>query len=166
MELHRKSKVWIQPLLFMLFSLFCVALPSLAYLVGWIIVVGQFILWIGGGICAIGGAYALFMAVRPFRFRIDEAGLSLRLSEFKGMSSPISWERIEAIIMERTPDGGRRIVLVPTEDADIGVTPEYANKADGRPSVILVKLDDVKETPDQIASTLRAYAGTRFLAMA
>jgi hypothetical protein len=165
MELHRKPKVLIQPLLFMVFGLLSMALPSVAYLFGWVIVLGQFILWIGGGFCAIAGAYGVYTAMRTFHFRIDESGLSLRSSDLKGISPHISWECIDAIIVERGPDGGPRIVLVPVEDANIGVKPEYVNKVDGRPSVILIKMADVKETSDQIAAALRTYAGARFLAM-
>ena len=164
MELHRSPRVLMQPLLFMLLGLLSMALPSVAYLFGWIFVLGQFILWIGGGFCAVAGAYGVYAAMRTFRFQIDESGLHLSLPDVKGINPHIPWECIDTIIVEGRPDGGPRIVLVPAEDAQIGVEPQYANKVDGRPSVILIKVAEVKESSDQVAAGLRTYAGTRFLA--
>ncbi|MEV4514617.1 hypothetical protein AB0K00_37360 [Dactylosporangium sp. NPDC049525] len=74
----------------------------------------------------------------------------------------VGWASIEAIMFEPRPDGHPRLVLVPAAGADLGVPAEYRNGVDGRPSVILVNIADVRESPDQVRAALQRYAGDRY----
>jgi hypothetical protein len=102
------------------------------------------------------------MELRPFRCRIDEHGLTLRLPDDPTLARSVGWGSIEAIMLEPRPDGNPRLVLVPAAGADLGMPAEYRNGVDGRLSIILVKSSDVREAPEEIRAALRRYAGSRY----
>ena len=52
---------------------------------------------------------------------------------------------------------------MPSRDADLGVVAEYRNKVDGRPSIILLSLDSLRESEDQVIQALQTYGGQRFI---
>ncbi|MBV1849606.1 hypothetical protein KUA19_05625 [Catellatospora sp. NEAU-YM18] len=75
---------------------------------------------------------------------------------------------MEALIIEPytgtlAGNGAPRLVLVPAPGADLGVAAEYQNKIDGRPSIILLSLDSILESLEQVKLGLSTYAGARFI---
>ncbi|MBM0256460.1 hypothetical protein JNW89_05860 [Micromonospora sp. 4G55] len=59
--------------------------------------------------------------------------------------------------------GAPRLLLVPSADADLGTVAEYQNKVDGRSSIILLPLDSLRASQDQVVQVLATYAGQRFI---
>jgi hypothetical protein len=108
------------------------------------------------------GLLFLYSGLKPFRFRIDEHGLTLRLPDESALARSVGWGSVEAIMLEPRPDGPPRLVLVPAAGVDLGVPAEYRNAIDGRASIILLSTSDVRETPDRIDAALRRYAGDRY----
>ncbi|WP_203934349.1 hypothetical protein [Virgisporangium ochraceum] len=108
------------------------------------------------------GLLFLYPGLKPFRFRIDGHGLTLRLPDESALARSVGWGSVEAIMLEPRPDGPPRLVLVPAAGVDLGVPAEYRNSVDGRASIILLSTSDVRETPDRIDAALRRYAGDRY----
>lgn len=163
MQLHRSRSSLVACLLFL------VAGPAIVWASqnGWelrllFIPVGSGALFALGGLTTIGAAIALVNRLLPFEFAMDELGLRLR--RVAGISRSLPWAAVAAVILEPpTVDKGKpRLILVPADGADLGVATEYANKLDGRPSVVLLALDALKESQDEIARALSTYAGPRF----
>ena len=110
------------------------------------------------------GAVALVSALRPFRFRINADGLTIRRP---GLRREIRWAEVDALVLDEplrrdgysTPP---RLLLVPAQ----GVTFEPVtarHPIDGRPAIELLVLDQVREQPEQVSAALTRYAGTRFV---
>lgn len=113
------------------------------------------------------GCLALVSALRPFRFRIDAEGLSIRRP---GLRREIPWAEVDALVLDDPPrrDGYSappRLLLVPVP----GVTLEPVtarHPLDGRPAIELLVLDQVREQPEQVSAALTRYAGGRFVDLA
>jgi hypothetical protein len=122
-------------------------------------------MFVFGLIAAIIGVLSLASRLFPFGFVIDESGLRLR--RVGGISRSVPWAAVAAVILEPpvTAKGKPVLVLVPADGADLGVSATYPNKLDGRPSVVLLSLDDLRESQDDIARALSTYAGSRFTDM-
>ncbi|WP_155374238.1 hypothetical protein [Catellatospora vulcania] len=109
----------------------------------------------------------LVSAFRPAPVTLDGAGLSLRTA---GIKRTLPWSAVDAVILEPYTEevGGRteataRLVLVPAAGVDLGVSTDYRNTVDGRPSVILVSLKSLRATNAEVAGALNHYAGSRFV---
>lgn len=102
---------------------------------------------------------------RAHRFRVDAHGLALTRGDW---ATEVLWSQVESVILYQGPaiDGrvACRLLLVPVPDTmlDRGLV-HAPNPVDGRPCRVLLDLAKVKDTPDQIAATLAAYGGDRFL---
>ncbi|MEU7820066.1 hypothetical protein [Catellatospora sp. NPDC049133] len=98
-------------------------------------------------------------------FRVDAHSLSLTRGAW---ATEVLWSQVETVILYQGPglDGGVvcRLLLVPVPGAllDRGLV-HAPNPVDGRPCRVLLDLAKVKDTPDQIAATLAAYGGDRFV---
>ena len=81
-----------------------------------------------------------------------------------GNSRSLPWTAVDTVLLEppATAKGKPQLVLVPADGADLGVRAEYRNKLDGRPSVVLLSLDALHESQEEIVSALSTYAGPRF----
>ncbi|GAA2605047.1 hypothetical protein GCM10010399_40120 [Dactylosporangium fulvum] len=95
---------------------------------------------------------------------ISEAGLALRVA---GINRAVPWSAIDAVLVEAhvdTTDNSRtlRLVLVPAQGADLGVPAAYQNTVDGRPSVVLLDLDEIHDAESAIQA-LGRFAHDRFV---
>ena len=59
--------------------------------------------------------------------------------------------------------GHPRLLLVPSAGADLGLPAEYVNTVDARGSIVVVSLDQLRESTDQVVGAFRTYAGPRFV---
>ncbi|MEU5941744.1 hypothetical protein ABZ807_21745 [Micromonospora sp. NPDC047548] len=110
----------------------------------------------------VSGLAGLFLAYRPFRFRIGDDGLDLRRP---GLRRLVRWPELDALVLEQPPPrsgspAAPRLVAVPATGVALG-RPLDA-RVDGRPAVELLDLAQVRETPDEIAAALTRCAGPRF----
>jgi hypothetical protein len=117
-----------------------------------------------GLFCAALGVGIPINASRPSPMVIDESGLHLRVAGIKQM---LPWTAVDALILEpgqgSTNNEPPRLILVPAAGANLGVPVKYANRVDGRPSVILLSLGSVKVSVDELKQTLARCAGARFI---
>ncbi|MCP2322140.1 hypothetical protein HDA40_000647 [Hamadaea flava] len=124
---------------------------------------GPFSLYFLGSIAVAGGLAVVVWGFRPAPVVLSDAGLGLRTA---GVKTTLPWPQVDALILE--PPGGsggeaHRLVLVPATGVDLGVPIEYPNKADRRKSLILVKLDGLQPTVDEVKKAARRYAGAKFV---
>jgi hypothetical protein len=128
---------------------------------------GSTALLVLGVLAILGALWGLRQAFRPDPVTIDGAGLRVRLA---GTNRMLPWGAIDAVFLEPhvNHDDTRthRLIVVPAPGADTGVAADYRNQADGRPSIILLALDEIAEPVDEVARALAAYAGHRFAARA
>ena len=116
------------------------------------------------GVLAFAAAlYPLRLLLRPDPVIIGEAGLLVRTAGINGL---VPWPAVESVLLATQVDptsGNRttRLVLVPAVGAGLGVPAESAG--DGRPSVVLLSIEDIREAADQVAEALRRFAGPRFV---
>jgi len=116
------------------------------------------------GVLAFAAAlYPLRLLLRPDPVIIGEAGLLVRTAGINGL---VPWPAVESVLLATHVDptsGNRttRLVLVPAVGAGLGVPAESAG--DGRPSVVLLSIEDIREAADQVAEALRRFAGPRFV---
>lgn len=112
------------------------------------------------------GGLVIYQAVRPFRFRIGPDGLTM---QSRGATRSIPWDGVAAVVLDQPAPGaggpdrqGPRLLLAAADGADVGLPMTASSTAyDGRCAVLL-GLDDVRESPDQVAEALTRYAGDRF----
>lgn len=120
-------------------------------------------LGVGG---AVAGGVLIFRAARPFQFRIGPDGLTMR---GKGGTRTIPWADVEAVILDQpAPGSGNdrpspRLLLAAAAGADIGLPTTASSPAHEGGCAVLLDLDDVVESPDQVAEALTRYAGHRFV---
>jgi hypothetical protein len=124
--------------------------------------VGSTALFVFGVLAMVAAAITLVGQLLPFEFAMDEAGLRLR--RVAGINRSLPWASVDTVILEppATAKGKPQLVLVPADGADLGVRADYTNKLDGRPSVVLLSLDALRESREQVVSALSTYAGPRF----
>ena len=111
------------------------------------------------------GVVALLAALRPFRFRINADGLTVRRP---GLRRQIPWAEVDALVLDRPParDGRPatpRLLLVPPPGVTLGGPATARHPLDGRPAVELLDLDQVREKPEQVAEALTRFGGDRFV---
>ncbi|MDG4805564.1 hypothetical protein O7634_02170 [Micromonospora sp. WMMD1120] len=153
-ELRRSRGALVLALVCVLGGVVLVALPPDGALLRTIIAVGAIAL----------GAVALVSALRPFRFRIDPEGLTIRRP---GLRRVVPWAEIDALVLDEPPrrDGRPsppRLLLVPAPG--VLMEPVTArHPLDGRPALELLVLDQVREQPEQVADVLTRHAGDRFV---
>ncbi|MFC4022127.1 hypothetical protein ACFOW4_29915 [Micromonospora sp. GCM10011542] len=151
MELRRSRGALVLPLVCVLAGVVLLALPRDDALLRTLVAVGAILL----------GVVALLAALRPFRFRIDADGLTVRRP---GLRRQIPWAEVEALVLDRPParDGRPappRLLLVPPP----GGPATARHPVDGRPAVELLDLDQVRQKPEQVAEALTRFAGNRFV---
>jgi hypothetical protein len=130
-----------------------------------IVPVGAGPLLVVGVVMVLGVLAVLAGSFRFAPMMLDGSGLRLRVA---GINRSVPWASIDAVILEPhtgTLDstGAPRLVLVPSADADLGVVAEYRNKVDGRPSIILLSLDSLRESQDHVVRAFKTYGGERFI---
>ncbi|MEU5945954.1 hypothetical protein ABZ793_10375 [Micromonospora sp. NPDC047465] len=122
--------------------------------------------WLFGGVAALmGGAFAV-SELKPFRFHIGVEGLTLRLA---GLDRLVPWAEIDSVILDEpvpTP-GGRKptspsLLLVPATGSTIDRPRTGRSPLDGRPALVLLDLDDVRQSADEVAAALARFGGSRF----
>jgi hypothetical protein len=165
MELHRR-----RPNLFWIAFFLVGGLVTIwASQNGWqlrilVVPLGSGALLVVGLIMVLGALAGLARTFRPAPITLDESGLRLRVA---GIDRSVPWASIDALILEpyqgTLESGAPRLLLVPTADADLGTAAEYQNKVDGRPSIILLPLDSLRASQDQVIQALTTYAGQRFI---
>ncbi|WFE30088.1 DivIVA domain-containing protein [Solwaraspora sp. WMMD791] len=137
------------------------AIVLLCLPIGWPI---RILLWVGGA--ALLGVLTV-RTVRPFRFRIGPDGLTFGSG---GATRSVPWTDVAAVVLDQPSAGAGggdrpspRLLLAPAGGADVGLPTTASSTAyDGRCAVLL-DLDDVVESPDQVAEALTRYAGDRFV---
>jgi hypothetical protein len=116
------------------------------------------------GVLAFAAAlYPLRLLLRPDPVTIGEAGLLIRAAGINGL---VPWPAVESVLLATHIDptsGNRttRLVLVPAAGAGLGVPVE--STGDGRPSVVLLSIEDIREPVGRVAEALRRFAGPRFV---
>lgn len=128
----------------------------------------QVLVLLAGAAALIGGIRLLVRGLRPWRFGIGADGLTLRQA---GLDRTLGWHEIESLILHlpvpevaansqaRSP----RLLLVPATGVDLGRPADVPSPVDDRPSVLLLDLSDVKDSPDDVAGALAAAGGRRFV---
>ena len=130
---------------------------------------------IGSVVYVVVGGLALLIAIvvvreerRPFRFAIDPHGLNLRA---RGINRLVPWAEIDAVILDQPVPragslndrrSGPHLVLVPAAGSELAGRVTAESLSDGRAGLVVLDLDDVKESREQIAAALRTFSGGRF----
>jgi hypothetical protein len=125
--------------------------------------VGSNALLVAGVLAALASLYGLRHLFRPHPIHIDEPGLTLRMS---GINQTVPWTALDAVILEPHADGRSvtaRLLLVPAVGVDLGKKADHPSPIDGRPSIALLSLNEIREPKDHVAKTLARYAGPRFV---
>ncbi|MFF5225984.1 hypothetical protein [Dactylosporangium sp. NPDC000521] len=126
---------------------------------------GSTALLILGGLAIVFSLWQLREAFRPDPVVIGEAGLQLKVA---GINRLVPWGAIDAVFLEPYVNPGsdtrtHRLVLTPAPGVDLGAKTDYSNQTDGRPSIVLLALDETLHTANEVAQALAAYAGQRFV---
>lgn len=169
MTLHYRRPSFFMLGLFLLAGLVIIYLA----LTGWelrllFIPIGSTALLVLGLLPILAAVWGVRQALRPDPVSIADAGLRLRVA---GLDRVLPWSAIDAVFLEPHVNAGddshtHRLVVVPTPGADPGITASYANQADGRPSVILLALDEIMESSAAVAHALAVFGGPRFVPLA
>ncbi|WP_433128171.1 hypothetical protein ACQPWW_00900 [Micromonospora sp. CA-240977] len=141
-----------------------------ASLNGWelrvlIVPVGSGPLFLFGLVSFLGALALVASTFRPTPIVIDETGLRLHVA---GINRSVPWASIDAVLLESPAStaqgaGVPRLVLVPATGVDVGVAAEYTNKVDGRLSIILLGLDSLRASQDEVVRAFERYAEGRFI---
>lgn len=163
MELHRdRMRVVRQTLLISGIGVAFIVLPLV---IGWFNVrfvygVGPWVSYGLGAALVVLGLSRLAL-LRPFEFRIDEAGVRVRSDHLTGT---LPWPEIFAITIERGPGMTVRmsphIVLYPAVGSAWLATARYSRK--GYKGFQLGPVDRLREPADEVIAGLRRYAGDKF----
>jgi hypothetical protein len=109
---------------------------------------------------------AIRQALRPFRFVIGPAGLTVRWKELDRL---VPWEEIEAIVLDRPAPTRRRpapshyLLLVPTATSPLAARAAERPAPGGPAGIELLDLASVKDKPADIAAALERYSGGRLV---
>lgn len=111
----------------------------------------------------------LWMQLQPFRFRIDERGLTIRNRAYE--ITP-AWSEIEMVILDLSPPtfgmfGARRpqarLLLVPAPGADLGVPLTGRTPLTEQPCAEVLDFAWVSDKPEAAAAMLGLLGGDRFV---
>jgi hypothetical protein len=128
---------------------------------------GGLFLVIFGALSLVVGAMVVRRERKPFRFGIGAEGLMLGVP---GIQRLVPWTAIEALVLDqplpklhdRSTRSGPYLVLLPAQGSDLlGGWPERT-LSDGRTGRLVLELDDVRQSREQIAAALRVHSGGRF----
>jgi hypothetical protein len=168
MEFHRKKRLWLIGVAAVLagLALLGVFVAFLAH--GDLAHVrrNRYILVGIGGILVVVGIALIVQNMRPFRLRIDDAGITVLR---KGREVTFPWPAIAAARIEWPLDensgtrGHPELWLYLPPGANPGVKPERT--VDGYGAYYVVHVEDLQEPWDQFEGLLRRYAGPRFAVM-
>ncbi|MEV4510242.1 hypothetical protein AB0K00_14905 [Dactylosporangium sp. NPDC049525] len=167
MTLHYRPPNFIMLGLYFLAGAFVIYTSQTGYeLTVLFIPLGSTALLIFGLLPILGALWGVRQALRPDPVTIDQTGLVLRVA---GINRVVPWAAIAAVFLEPHVNPGNdtrthRLVIVPAPGVDLGTAANYQNKADGRPSIILVALDDLRESYAEVTQALATYAGPRLAA--
>jgi hypothetical protein len=126
---------------------------------------GSTALLVLGAVVVLFALWSVRQAFRPDPVTIEQPGLRLRVA---GINRAVPWGAIDAVFLEPYVNPGddsstHRLVIVPAAGVDLGTAAEYRNQADGRPSIVLLALDETLQTPAEVHQALAAFAGPRFV---
>lgn len=115
------------------------------------------------GIALVVGGVFVARAFKPFRFRIGADGLTLRCN---GINRLVRWEEIDTVVLTQPACDdstvATQLLLIPANGTDLGVSMAYRSPADGRACTMILELNEVKESPDQLAEALARFGEGRF----
>ena len=120
-----------------------------------------------GALFVVCGVVIVRQEREPFRFGIGAEGLMLGVA---GIDRLVPWTAIEALVLDRPlpklHDSGTRsgpyLVLVAAEGSDLVSGWPERTLSDGRRGRLVLELDDVRQSREQVAEMLRIYGGDRF----
>jgi hypothetical protein len=126
---------------------------------------GSVALLVVGALAILFAAWGVRRAFRPDPVVIQLDGLRLRVA---GVNRVVPWEAIDAVLLEPYTNPGsesrtHRLVIVPAAGADLWVAASYQNQVDGRASIILLALDEIRESHGEVSQALMGHAGQRFV---
>ena len=117
------------------------------------------------GISLLAGGALVVNALKPFRFHIGAEGLTLRLPRINRL---VRWDEIGAIILDQPGPRSRgsgtqapQLLLVPADGSDLSIPSTHRSPLDDRACLVLLQLNHVKESPEQVAETLARFGGSR-----
>jgi DivIVA domain-containing protein len=123
-------------------------------------------LLIVGAIVVLIGITLVVGALRPFRFQIGDAGMTVRRN---GLDRLVPWPEAAAIILdEPAPSGDSpgptapRLLLVPADPTSFEQPSTAQDPLGDRPCLVLLDFAEVRDTPDEVAAALVRFAGDRF----
>ncbi|MEH0820989.1 MULTISPECIES: hypothetical protein [unclassified Micromonospora] len=154
MELHRRTGRLLLPAICILAGAVLLTVGDGGGLLRTLVAVGGIAL---GGVVLVG-------ALRPFRFVVDDDGLTVRRP---GLRRTVRWPELAAVVLDQpAPRSGvpaaPRLLAVPATGTDLG-TLDARHPLDERPAVVLLDLAGIRESSAEIAAALARYAGDRFL---
>ncbi|MFC5005181.1 hypothetical protein ACFPIJ_46025 [Dactylosporangium cerinum] len=125
---------------------------------------GSTALLVLGAVVVLFALWSLRQAFRPNPVTIEQAGLRLRVA---GINRGVPWGAIDAVFLEPyvnpgDDSGTHRLIIVPAAGVDLGTAADYRNQADGRPSIVLLALDETLQSAAEVHQALAAYAGPRY----
>jgi hypothetical protein len=117
--------------------------------------------WLSGGFFFLVGLYLFLMTLRPFRIQVSESGLIVHCEghHFEG-----PWHLVESISIERVPVTTEEryvLVLCVADGVPMKHAPSFPPSGSRRGHV-LVGLDNLRESREEISAILATYAGPRF----
>ncbi|WP_433222193.1 hypothetical protein ACQP00_22800 [Dactylosporangium sp. CS-047395] len=124
---------------------------------------GGLFLVIFGALSLATGAMVVRHERKPFRFGIGPEGLMLG-------QQLVPWTAIEALVLDqplpklhdRSTRSGPYLVLLPAQGSDLLSGRPERTLPDGRAGRLVLELDDVRQSREQIAAALRDHSGGRF----
>lgn len=156
MELHRRRGVPVVGVVFLVLGLYLLSAGAAN---------SSIVRLIAGALFLLASGLHLFDRLKPFRFHIGADGLRLRSAGINGL---VPWKAIDAVVLEQpAPSSAKRnphprLLLVPTEGADLGVPLQHRSPVDGRACAASLSFDEVKESPEQVAQALAQHGGGRY----
>ena len=124
---------------------------------------GSTALLVLGVLAILFALWGLRQAFRPDPVTIDATGLGLRGA---GINRVVPWGAIDAVFLEPHVNAGdnsstHRLVVTPAPGVELGTAADYRNQADGRPSIVLLAVDEIQESVTGVHQALATFAGPR-----
>jgi len=120
------------------------------------------VLWGSGALFFVAGIIVLLAALRPFRIAFSDWGLTAHTEtlDFEG-----PWDVVEAIHIEQIRIGEatelRTFLVLWLDDGVPMRRPPTFPPGAVRKGYVVVELENLKETPEQVAAVLARYAGEK-----